>query len=93
MIAEPKSFQCIVHIQTIEPDPDVPDKHLISGKIVWAEEKAKENSFFNSGRAINGFTFFLPEGISAGKEVRADVEFMGDPFIQNYHLRNLEATT
>ena len=90
MIAEPKSFKCIVNIQKIEADPDTPDKYLISGEIKSAEETAKENTFFESGREIKGYTFHLPAEISEGKEVKADVEFMGDPFSQNYHLRNLE---
>ncbi|HZH37613.1 MAG TPA: hypothetical protein VEX65_10070 [Flavisolibacter sp.] len=90
MIAEPKSFKCVISIRRIERDPDVSDKYLLSGEIISAEEGAKDNSFFRIGRFITGFTFNLPADISEESEVKADVEFMGDPFVQNYHLRNVE---
>ena len=90
MIAEPKSFKCTIHIQTVEADPDVPEKFYVSGEILSAANEAKDNSFFSSGRTIQGYTFHPPPGLEEGKKITAEVEFMGDPFVQNYQLHNVQ---
>ena len=89
MMAEPKTFTCILVIEHIEADSAIPDKHHFSGRIVSSEEAAKDNSFFAENRAIKGFTFNLPPDVKEGMTVKADVSFMGDPSVQNYQLDNI----
>ncbi len=90
MIAQPQSFKCTLLIEHIEADTAIPDKHHFSGRLLAAEESAKDNLFYKKGRNINGFTFNLPQQIKEGTTVKADVSFMGDPFVQNYQLNNIE---
>jgi hypothetical protein len=91
MLAEPRSIKCVIAIRHIEADPAIPDKYLIEGEMMKADETAKDNAFFAKGRLIKGFTFNLPAQIKEGSTVKADVEFMGNPSSQNYHLQNPEA--
>jgi hypothetical protein len=90
MIAQPQSFKCTLLIEHIKADTAIPDKYQFSGKLLGAEESARENSFYANGRSINGFTFYLSPQIKEGTTVKADVSFMGDPFVQNYQLNNIE---
>ena len=91
-MAEPKSFKCTIQIQRVEADPEVAGKFHISGNIISAEDEAKDNTFFSSGRTIDGYTFHPPAEMKEGEKVTADVEFMGDPFKQNYQLHNVQVT-
>ena len=90
MIVEPKSYRCTILIEEIRADSNTPDKYLLSGKILATEDRAKENIFFAQGRAIKGFTFTSSSDIKPGVKVTADVEFMGNPRIQNYQLSAIE---
>lgn len=90
MIAEPKSFRCVILPHHWSQDPEIKEKFYFSGEMVSAEEAANENAFFKKNRPIKGFTFDPPFPLLDNELIAADVEFMGDPFQQNYHLRNLE---
>ncbi len=90
MMTAPNSWACTLHISGIREDTGTPGKFYVSGEILSAPESAKDNTFFAAGRHIEGFTFSLPATIKPGVTVKADVEFIGDPFIQNYQLKNIE---
>lgn len=90
MISQPQSFKCTLLIEQMQEDPATPGKYHFSGKILSAEKAASNNSFYAKGRSIKGFTFDAASGIAAGTTIKADVEFIGDPFTQNYQLTNIK---
>jgi hypothetical protein len=90
MLSQPQSFKCTLLIEQMQADPATPGKFHFSGKIINAEKAARNNSFYERGKNIKGFIFDAPSGITEGTLVRADVGFMGDPFVQNYQLANIE---
>ena len=90
MMTAPNSWACTLHIREIREDTGTPGKFHVAGEILSAPEAVKDNTFFAIGRQITGFSFSLPVDIKPGDTVNADVEFMGDPFVQNYQLTNVE---
>ncbi|KAA2238487.1 hypothetical protein F0L74_19885 [Chitinophaga agrisoli] len=90
MMTAPSSSTCTLYIQDVWRDPNTPGKFHLLGEIVSAPPERKDNTFFAIGRRIEAFTFSLPRDVRAGATARADVEFMGDPFVQRYLLTNLE---
>lgn len=90
MMSQPKIFNCTIQIDKVEADPAIPGKYYFSGKILEAEPGARENAFYAEGRGINGFTFHFTPHLKAGRVIKADLGFMGDPFNQHYELTNIE---
>lgn len=90
MLSQPQSFKCTLLIEQMQEDPATPGKYLFSGKILGADKAAVNNAFYAKGRKVKGFTFDPPSGLSAGTTIKADVEFIGDPFVQNYQLTNIK---